>query len=33
MHDIIYEIQYRHYVERGHRFLHEKESREERSFI
>jgi len=29
MHDIIYEIQYRHHVQRGHRLLHEKESREE----
>jgi len=28
-HDIIYEIQYRHHVQRGHCLLHEKESREE----
>jgi len=29
MRDIIYEIQYRHYVQRGHCLLHEKESLEE----
>jgi len=29
MHDIIYEIQYRHHVRRGHCLLHEKESRED----
>jgi len=29
MHDIIYEIQYRHHVQWGYHLLHKKESREE----
>jgi len=29
MYDIIYEMQYRHHVQRGHRLLHKKESRKE----